>query len=109
MASINYQVLTLDLATARSAPGEALLGVGVAYDAVTVLSLPVGATCSLAFGDNKAPIPLTQQGQCFSFSDACGRPYSVDEALRFTNPAGAGVVVLLVSIGAGAGSSVQVQ
>ena len=99
MAAIQYQILTVDLATVRSAPGEALLGVGVSYDAVTVLALPAGATCFLAFGDNKAPIPLGVVGQTFAFYDACDRPYSVDEALRFTNPAGAGSVVILVSIG----------
>lgn len=108
MSAVNYQVIPIDLATARSAPGEALLGQGVAYDSVTVLDLPVGASCTLAFGDNRPPIPLLVRGQCFSFFDSCGRPYSVDEALRFANPAGAGVVTLLVSIG-GAGTAMQVQ
>lgn len=101
MASVNYQVLRLDLATVRSEPGQPLLSQGVAYDGVTVLQLPLGAVCALAFGDNKQPVPLTQEGQSFSFLDACGNPYSVDESLLFSNPLGAGVVVLLVSIGSG--------
>lgn len=104
MASINYKVVRLDLATVRSEPGEALLGAGVAYDGVTVLALPAGAVCSLAFGENKDQVPLTQEGTSYEFLDPCGNPYSVDETLRFSNPAGGGTVVLLVSIGSGAGS-----
>lgn len=104
MASVNYQVVTVDLATARAEPGQALLSPGVAYDGVTVLSLPVGAVCALAFGDNKQPVPLTQTGATYSFVDACGNPYSVDEALRFSNPVGGGSVVLLISFGNGNGN-----
>lgn len=99
MASINYRVVSLDLATLRSSPGAAILEVGTRYNAVTVMALPAGASASLAFGDNKDPIPLTAAGQSFAFLDDCGRPYSVDEALRLTNPAGAGTLTLLVSTG----------
>lgn len=99
MSSVNYAVVRLDLATVRSDPGEAIVGVGVAYDAVTVLQLPAGAVISLAFGDNKPQVPLLTQGQTFAFMDACNRPYVVTETLRAVNPVGAGVVVLLVSFG----------
>lgn len=102
MSSVNYAVLNVNLATARAEPGEAILTPGVAYDGVTVLALPAGAVCGLAFGDNKQPVPLTQVAASYTFKDACDNPYSVDEALRFSNPVGGGVVSLLISFGAGA-------
>jgi hypothetical protein len=111
MSSINYRVVQVDLATIRSAPGENILPVGVAYTGVIVQALPVGAVCSIAFGENKDLIPLSQLGQSFDFTDECGHPFPVDEKLLFQNPVGAGIVVLLVSIagtsGGGSGSSIQ--
>lgn len=99
MAAVNYQVVSLDLATVRSAPGQAILDVGVEYDGVTVQSLPAGANISLVFGDNKPAVPLTIQGQSFTFEDDCARPFLVTETLRAINPVGAGVVVLIISTG----------
>lgn len=104
MSSVNYAVIDVDLAVARAAPGEAILTPGVAYDGVTVLALPAGAVCALAFGDNKQPVPLTQVGASYTFRDRCDNPYSVDEALRFSNPVGGGTVTLLVSFGSGNGN-----
>ena len=107
MSAINYTVLSLDLATARSAPGEAVLPPGVLYDSVTVLQLPAGASVDIAFGENKPGIPLLAQGQCFAFRDACNNPYSVSEALRIANVAGAGILKLLVSLATPGSVSVQ--
>lgn len=104
MASVNYQILSVDLAQLRTAPGQALLAPGIAYDGVTVLVLPAGAVCSLVFGDNKQEVPLTQEGASYTFLDQCGNPYSVDEALRFVNPLGAGIVQLLISFGSNNGN-----
>ena len=49
--AINYRVISVDLATIRSAPGEPIIPEGVTYGGVTVLQLPLGAIVSLRFGD----------------------------------------------------------
>lgn len=100
MGAINYRVQNIDLATVRSAPGERLALPGVAYDAVTVLQLPAGAIVGIRFGDNKDLIPLLQQGQTFRFKDACDNPFAITESLYVENPAGAGIVILLISFAA---------
>jgi len=98
MAAINYQRLDIDLAVAR--PNlEAVTGQGVAYDGLTIQVLPGGANVELAFGTNKQPIPINTQGQSFSFQDVCGNPYQCTEGLFMTNTAGAGFLVILLSVG----------
>lgn len=92
-----YTVIQVDLTAARNATN--LVPVGFKFDGVTVIQLPVGAVISLAFGDNNPFIPLLAQGQSFAFEDECGNPLQCDEGLIVTNPVGAGVAILLVSIG----------
>lgn len=93
----NYQRLDIDLAVAR--PNlTAIIGQGVTYDGLTVLQLPGGAVISLAFG-NGQQLPLLQQGQTFAFLDVCGNPFLCTEGLFATNPAGAGIVIILLSVG----------
>jgi hypothetical protein len=98
MASVNYQRLDIDLSIAR--PNlVAVTGQGVTYDGLTIIQLPVGAAVSLAFGVNRPEIPLLAQGQSFAFIDVCGNPFQSDEGLLVTNPAGAGVLIILLSVG----------
>lgn len=90
MSAPDYEILNLDLATARtSAP---VVEVGRAYSSVCVLALPAGVAVSLAFGFSKPAIPLLTQGQ--SFEDIC--PLA-DEGLFVSNPAAAGILSLFVS------------
>jgi hypothetical protein len=94
----NYQRLDIDISVARPTP-IAITGQGVAYDGITVIQLPAGAVVSVAFGANSQPIPLLQQGQSFGFLDVCGNPFQCTEGLFVTNAAGAGNVVILLSVG----------
>ena len=95
----NYQVLTIPLTGARSA--EFIVQPGVAYDGLTIIELPggAGAGVSLAFGSNGNFIPMRSEGQSFAFIDVCGNPFQCDEGLLLTNPAGAGNLVILLSVG----------
>jgi len=89
-----YQVLQLDLAAQRDdAP---VVEVGVRYDAVTIHQLP-GPGISMKLGPNPA-IPLLRT-ETHRFLDSCEHPFFCDEGLFITNPAGAGILILIVSMG----------
>jgi len=90
-----YQVLFLDLAQQRdSGP---IVEVGNRYDAVTVHQLPGGSVASLKLGPNP-DIPLLRT-ETYRFLDSCEHPFFCDEGLFLTNPVGAGVLILIVSLG----------
>lgn len=93
MSAPNYSVPSLDLATARDA--FPVVTAGIPVDSITVLALPGGATISARLGPNKAPIPLLINGQTLNICPAA------DEGIFIDNPIGAGVVVLLISLGGG--------
>ncbi len=99
MAKPLYQIVTLDLAVARSGIVIPSVDIGARFDAITVLQLPGGSVISLAFGASGAFIPLLTAGQTFRFLDACEHPFFCDEGLFVQNAAGAGSVILLVSQG----------
>lgn len=90
MSSPSYEVLNIDLATARL--HAEVVAVGRAYSSVCVLALPAGVAVALSFGTNRPDIPLLTQGQ--SFEDIC--PLA-DEGLFVTNPVAAGILSLFVS------------
>lgn len=90
-----YQVLQLDLATPRDA--NTIVEVGVKFDAVTIHQLPGGAVGALKLGPNPE-IPILRT-ETFRFLDKCERPFFCDEGLFLTNPAGAGILILIVSLG----------
>lgn len=94
----NYAVVSFDLATARTDQPVAGIQVGTRFDSVTVLALPAGAGVSVRFGSNQH-IPLSVVNQSFRLLDSCEHPFFCDEGLFVTNPAGAGVCTLLVSLG----------
>lgn len=98
MGRINYTRLDIDLTVVRSAPGATLLPTGTEYDAISVLEVPVGAGAELIMGEGN-PSVLLGPGDSFEFTDECGNPFSVTEGLRLTNPAGAGFLRLLISLG----------
>jgi hypothetical protein len=93
-----YQVLQIDLTVQRD--GVELLGQGVEFDGVTVHQLPAVGAASLGFGSNSqsAMIPLVRT-EPFRFLDSCEHPFFCTEGLFITNPAGAGVLILIVSLG----------
>lgn len=93
-----YQVVQLDLAVQRD--GVEILGQGVEYDAVTIHQLPGVGAASLGFGSNGsgAMIPLLRP-ETFRFLDSCEHPFFCSEGLFVTNPAGAGILILIVSFG----------
>jgi hypothetical protein len=100
MAAPNYLVVNIDLAVARlSGQRVNQMDAGVKYDGVNVLAIPAGALAALAFGSNRQFLPLGFAGQEFEFLDECGRPFKADEGLFVQNPAGAGTLTLLVSLG----------
>lgn len=90
-----YQVIQLDLAAARDS--NAIVEVGVRFDAVTVHQLPGGVAIGLKLGPNPE-IPLLRT-ETFRFLDSCEHPFFCDEGLFITNAAGAGVLILIVSMG----------
>jgi len=94
MAKPLYQVLQIDLAVVRDS--NAIVEVGVRFDAVTVHQLPAVGP-SLKLGPNAA-IPLLRT-ETFRFLDKCEHPFFCDEGLFLTNPAGAGILILIVSLG----------
>lgn len=90
-----YQILQIDLAVPRDS--NAIVEVGIRFDAVTVHQLPGGSVASLKLGPNP-DIPLLRT-ETFRFLDSCEHPFFCDEGLFLTNPAGAGVLILIVSLG----------
>ena len=90
MAQPQYFVFDIDLAIARSAPGQPLVTPGQQISAVVVLFVPAGANVAYRFGDSGAPIQLSEAP---SF-ELCP---SATEGLRVENPLGAGVARLLVA------------
>lgn len=102
MARPKYQVVTVDLSTARvnpeQVPGVAL---GVAYDGLTVISMPGAANLFLGFGGNGGAdmVPIPNAGVTFAFKDVCGNPFQCDEGLFIQNAAAVGFLVLFLSIG----------
>jgi len=96
MAKPLYQTLTVDLTVVRDS--NAIVEVGVRYDAVKVHQLPAGNTVSLKFGGNSPNVPLLAV-ETFRFLDKCEHPFFCDEGLYITNVAGAGTLILLVSLG----------
>ena len=95
MAKPLYQVLQIDLAAQRDA--NAIVEVGVRFDAVTVHQLPGGSVASLRLGPNP-DIPLLRT-ETYRFLDSCEQPFFCDEGLFLTNPVGAGILILIVSLG----------
>lgn len=95
MAKPLYQVIQVDLTAPRDS--NAIVEVGVRYDAVKVHQLPAGNTVSLKFGQNP-PIPILST-ESFRFLDKCEHPFFCDEGLFLTNGAGAGTLILIVSLG----------
>jgi len=94
MAKPLYQVLQLDLAVQRDdAP---VVEVGVKFDSVAVHQLPGPA--SIKMGSNNPSIPLLRIEQ-FGFMDSCEHPFFCDEGLFVTNAVGAGILILIVSLG----------
>jgi len=103
MAKPAYTVLTFDLVTLRDR--VSVLALGASYTGVSVETLPAGAGVSLAFGTNSQLIPVRVEGRAWDFVDNCGNPQGCDEGLFLSNPAGAGILTLLVSfVGFGGGS-----
>lgn len=102
----NYRVLAFDLAVARNIqePIDGY-GNGASITAITVQSLPVGATVNLSIGRGGDAIPLTMQGQTFrpeNFAiNTCPKRVLTDEGFSLENAATAGVLVLIVSSGDG--------
>jgi hypothetical protein len=95
MAKPLYQVLQIDVATPRDS--NPIVEVGIKYDAVTIHQLPAGGGMSLKLGPNQA-IPLIRT-ETFRFLDKCEHPFFCDEGLFLTNVAGAGILILIVSLG----------
>lgn len=97
--NLNYTIVRLDLATARGG-GVPIqeVGIGVGYDTVSVIQLPVGAVVEMAWGENGEPkfFPLLIQGQSFTFLDEHDCPLFVTEGLFIRNPAGVGILILMV-------------
>lgn len=91
MSAPSYSVVALDLSVARD--HARIADVGQVIGAVTVLQLPAGSTCALTLGTNRGDIPLLIPAQLFDMCPAC------DEGIFFTNPAGVGIVILLLSVG----------
>ncbi len=90
-----YQVLQLDLAVQRDdAP---VVEVGVRYDAVIIHQLP-GVGPSMKMGGNNPSIPILRTER-FGFMDSCEHPFFCDEGLFITNAPGAGILILIVSLG----------
>lgn len=98
MAAVNYKVVRIDLAAARAFQVIPEISVGVLYDGVTVIQLPGVGAASLAFGPSGDLIPLLVQGQGFNFKDVCDNPFPASDGLFISNPAGAGILILLVSM-----------
>lgn len=90
----DYNVKSVDLTQANAAPGLLISDANKPVDGVTVLQLPAGASVSLAFGENRDPVPLLNQGMAFELCPP------EDKGVRVVNPvAGAGSLVLLISYG----------
>lgn len=110
MARPDYQIVTIDLATGPKTKLP-ILGKGQAYNSVAVRAFPAGSTVSLSFYDNGPEVPLVA-GDSFITTglDSNGCPVAADEGLFVTFAVGAGLVVLLVSIGPiGGGVSVVAE
>ncbi len=98
----SYNVITVDLAVARTA--ERVVRVGEFFSTVYIKALPLGVVASIGIGENKPFIPI-EQGETYELTDSCGNPRACTEGLFVSNPAGAGVLLLLVSYdGLGASS-----
>jgi hypothetical protein len=95
MAKPLYQVLNIDLAVPRDS--NAIVEVGVKYDAVKIHQLPAGGGMFLKFGPNPA-IPLLRVEE-LRFLDKCEHPFFCDEGLFLTNGAAVGILILIVSLG----------
>lgn len=100
--SPSYNVLTLDLATVRTA--ERVIPVGELYTGVYIKALPLGVSASIALGANRPFIPVLE-GETYELQDACGNPRACTEGLFVNNPAGAGSLVLIVTYSGGVGVS----
>lgn len=105
--TLNYTKVTIDLTIARTGSGAPVpeVPIGADYNSVTVLRLPVGAAIEMAFGENSETkyIPF-DQGMSFQFEDDKGCPLFVNSGLFIRNPAGAGLVILLVGFRSGGDS-----
>lgn len=99
MARPDYQIVTVDLSTGPKTK-QPIIGKGQAYNSVAVRQFPAGSTVSLSFYDNGSEVPLVA-GDSFVCTglDSKGCPVAADEGLFVTFAAGAGLVVLLVSMG----------
>lgn len=86
-----YQVLNLDLATARTkAP---VIAVGPQITGVTVLGIPAGVLPFISMGSDGDDIPLLTQGQELRMCP----PNS--DGVFVTNTASAGILSLLIAYG----------
>ena len=99
MARPDYQIITIDLSTGPKTKQQ-ILGKGQAYNSVAVRAFPAGSTVSLSFYDNGSEVPLVA-GDSFITTglDSNGCPMSADEGLFVSFALGAGLVILLVSMG----------
>jgi hypothetical protein len=97
-----YNVLTLDLATVRTA--ERVVPVGEFYTSVYVKQLALGSAASIAIGANRPFIPLVE-GETYELTDECGNPRACTEGLFVANPAGAGSLILVIGYQGGIGVS----
>lgn len=101
MAKPSYRIITVDLTVANVL--TQLLGPGQGYDAVSILSVPAGATVNLHFGPNADPWPVGNlQGETIETTtqDGQGCIIPADEGLFVDNPAGAGSLIIGVSFAA---------
>lgn len=98
MSAPDYSRRSFDLAVARDR--TPIIDQGTLINGVTILSLPGGAIAQLHFGAGRDPVDVVQ-GDSWTVSaiDAKGCPIPLDEGLFMTNPAGAGLVQLLISFG----------
>jgi hypothetical protein len=98
VAAPNYSVRSFDLATARD--NTPIIEQGTLINAITVQSVPAGASASLHFGANRDSVPiLTGDSWDVSAEGPNGCPTALDEGLFMTNPVGAGLVTLVISFG----------
>lgn len=98
MSAPDYSRRSFDLAVARDR--TPIIDQGTLINGVTVLSIPGGAVAQLHFGAGRDPVDVVS-GDSWDVSavggDGCPKP--LDEGLFMTNPAGAGLVQLLISFG----------
>lgn len=107
MAAPDYSRRSFDLAIARDR--TPIIDPGTLINGVTILALPGGAVAQLHFGAGRDPVDVVQGDSWkVTAADAQGCPIPLDEGLFMTNPAGAGLVQLLISFGpVGAGVTTE--